>query len=315
MKIILYGILSLSLFFVIACNSGSSSKNRIIGLGNPPEETNSSDSIFDFQGHRGARGLLPENSIPAFLKAVDLGVKTIELDVVVSRDEHMIVSHEPFFSHSICKNAQGDSIAESEEKNFNLYQYTAAEIRQFDCGSLGNPNFPKQKKLKVYKPTLKEAIKAIEAYRDSLRLRKIFYNIETKSSPEGDSIYHPKPQKFAELLYKELQELNILDRVFIQSFDVRTLQAFKELNEEIPLVLLVYNELSLEENIQKLGFTPSVYSPFYERLTPEELKQAHNMGMKVIPWTVNDLKDMIRLQKMGVDGLISDYPDLFAKLR
>ena len=314
MKSIFYCTLSIAILFLANCTSNKSKSERVQDLGNPPEDSTKTTISFDTQGHRGARGLLPENTIPAFLKAIDLGVKTIELDVVVSQDQQMVVSHEPFFSHLICLDAQGSAIPEAFEKTFNIYQYTVAQIKSFDCGSIEHPSFPNQEKITVSKPTLKEAITATEAYLDSLKAPKVFYNIETKSTPEGDGIYHPAPQKFAELLHQEIQELDISDRVYIQSFDVRTLQEFKKLNAEIPLVLLVYNEYSLDENIEQLGFVPSVYSPYYERLTDEEISQAHEMGMKVIPWTVNELQEMNKLKKMGVDGIISDYPNLFKDL-
>jgi glycerophosphoryl diester phosphodiesterase len=281
------------------------------------EQTIGDDSkqIFDLQGHRGARGLMPENSIPAFIKAIDLGVTTLEMDVVVSRDKKMVVSHEPYFSHKICRSSSGDSIYPVWEKEaYNIYKHTAYEIRQFDCGSMKNPDFPHQKKIRTYKPTLKEVVDSVEAYIHKKQLPAIFYNIETKTSPQTDSLFHPKPEEFVRLLYDELIELNIIEKVYIQSFDVRTLQAFKQLDEEIPLVLLVENTLPLAENLQYLGFTPSVYSPFFQRLNKEEVKKAHELGMRVIPWTVNDEKDMQKMIQMGVDGLITDYPNRYKQM-
>lgn len=302
--------------FTIACDGGKSQRekeNRVTSIKNPPMEEIYNQEVFDLQGHRGARGLLPENSIPAFLKAIDLGVKTIELDVVVSKDSQIVISHEPFFSAEICLNSQGDSIKKEQEKKYNIYQMTLAEIQKFDCGSIGNPRFPEQKKQKTFKPTLREMVLAVEKYLNDKQLKPFFYNIETKSTPEGDSIFHPAPAKFAQLLYDEIKALKILDKVYIQSFDVRTLQVFKKIDEEIPLVLLIENKNSLQDNLEKLGFTPSVYSPYYQLVTPDLVKQAHERGMKVIPWTVNEEKDMENMKKMGVDGLISDYPNRFKK--
>lgn len=297
--------------FFTACTASSGDEERVKAVENFPLDISADAKRFDWQGHRGARGLLPENSIPAFLKAVDLGVSTLELDVVVSKDQQLIISHEPFFSHIICLDQQGQAIDSAQELSLNIYEYTAAEIQAFDCGSVGHPGFPEQQKMKVYKPTLEQAIQAVEKYIQENNRAPVNYNIETKSSPEGDDVYHPQPAKFAELLHNSLKSLGILERVFIQSFDIRTLQAFKKLDEGVPLVLLVGNEESLADNIQRLGFTPSVYSPFYQRLTWNEIQEAHQLGMKVIPWTVNEIKDMRRLREMGVDGIISDYPDRF----
>ncbi len=297
------------------CHYRDTSQHKVTGLGAPTDMANIRlNTTFDLQGHRGARGLMPENSLPAFIKAIELGVRTLELDVVVSKDNQIIISHEPFFSPEICHDAQGDTIQPKQEEKYNLYLFTAEEIQAYDCGSWGNPRFPEQKPQKTYKPTLQEMVSHVEAYLIEKKRPKVFYNIETKSSPEGDSIFHPAPEEFARLLYQEIKNLKILDRVFIQSFDVRTLRAFKRLNEEIPLVLLVGNNKSIEANIKELGFTPSVYSPEYKRLNVAEVKKAKELGMKVIPWTVNEPEDMRKMLRLGVDGLITDYPDRFNKL-
>ncbi len=309
MKYTFYFFACLLLF--AQCQMKDENQHRVEDLGMPPEAV---DATFDLQGHRGARGLLPENSIVGFLKAIDLGVKTLELDVVVSKDQQMIISHEPFFSPEICRDAQGDSIPEKQEEKYNLYLFTAEEIKTFDCGSWGNPDFKTQVAQKTYKPTLKEMVRTVEEYLKEKNLPKVFYNIETKSTPEGDSIFHPKPTDFAALLYQEIQALGITNRVFIQSFDVRTLQEFKKLNNELPLALLVANAQSLEANLKALGFTPSVYSPYYLRLNEKEVKKAKELGMKVIPWTVNAPEDMRKMLKLEVDGLITDYPDRFNQL-
>ncbi|NJL13160.1 MAG: glycerophosphodiester phosphodiesterase [Microscillaceae bacterium] len=308
-------VLSALLWILGACEARRQ-KPEVQDLGTPPEEiTAVPDSVFDLQGHRGARGLLPENSLPGFIKAIDLGVQTLELDVVVSKDKKIVLSHEPFFSPDICRSPQGDSISPGQERQFNIYNYTVEEIRDFDCGRWGNARFPEQKKMAVYKPTLAEVVDSVERYIRRKQLPPVYYNIETKSRPEDDSIFHPKPEEFAQLLYQELKSLSILDKVLIQSFDVRTLQVFKKLDEEVRLVLLVQNPQALETSLRSLGFTPSVYSPYYIGLTEGIVRKAHEKGMKVIPWTVNDLESMRKLIRMGVDGLITDYPDRFQQLR
>lgn len=303
----------LILFF--ACTSDTQEKSDNSNTDSTKNNTNQiklSDD-FDLQGHRGTRGLLPENTIPAFLKAVELGVTTVELDVVVSKDGQMVVSHEPFFNHAICLNAEGEAITEENEKEYNIYQYTVQEIKAFDCGTLGNPNFPEQEGQKVSKPTLQEAIQAVENYIQTEGKNSVFYNIETKSTPEGDNVFHPIPQKFSQLLYDELKELNVLDKVFIQSFDVRTLQAFREIDKDVPLVLLVEEENpnSFEENLEVLGFNPIVYSPNFNLVNEELIEKSKTKNIKVIPWTVNEVSDMQKMIGLGVDGLITDYPNRF----
>jgi len=301
-RILLFSILFWVLFFFISCATQEKKKVVI------PEN-------FDLQGHRGARGLLPENTIPAFIEAINIGVNTLELDVVVSKDSQLVLSHEPFFSHNICLDEAGKPIKEADEKKYNIFQYTVAQIRAFDCGSIGNSRFPEQKKMKIGKPTLTEMVQSVEAYLKNKKLKKVLYNIETKSSPEGDSIFHPKPNVFAQLLYQNLKWLNILDRVYIQSFDVRTLQAFHTIAPQVPLVLLVENTKSFEQNIELLGFMPAVYSPNYLLVNADLVRKTHEKNIRLIPWTVNETKDMKNMIALGVDGLITDYPNRFQNLR
>jgi glycerophosphoryl diester phosphodiesterase len=307
--------LFLILIFCCACNKDQKRFHRVQNVKDLPEEEFLVRPDFDLQGHRGARGLMPENSIPAFLLALDLGVNTLEMDVVISQDKQVVVSHEPFFSAEISLTEQGDTIKPEDEKKYNIYEMTLNQIRKFDCGSRGNERFPEQKKQKVHKPALSEVVQAVEQHIKTRKLKEVYYNIEIKSKPETDSIFHPKPAEFASLLHQSLKDLKILDRVFIQSFDVRALQSFKKINQEVPLVFLVENKLSLAQNLKKLGFTPSVYSPYFELLSAEEVRKAHDLGMKVIPWTVNEIADMKRIQRMGVDGLITDYPNRFKELK
>ncbi len=265
---------------------------------------------FDWQGHRGARGLMPENSIPAFRKALDLGVTTLELDVVISKDKQVVVSHEPFFSADICNDPSGNSIQKGEEKRRNIYGYTYDEIRQFDCGSRGNPRFPEQQKQKVNKPLLSDVIREMEAYRREKNLPAFGYNIEIKSTPAGDNVYHPAVSEFSDLVYRVISAQLPPERFTLQSFDFRVLKYWHEKYPAAKLVALVENMRGVENNLAELGFTPAVYSPYYILLTGKDtVDRIHRLGMKVIPWTVNEPTDMKRLKEWGVDGIITDYPD------
>ncbi len=270
---------------------------------------------FTFQSHRGARGLMPENTIPAFLKSLEYGVTTFELDVVISADQEVVVSHEGWFSHHFCSKPNGKPVSESEEKNLRLYDMTYDRIRQYDCGQRQNPRFPRQQTMPVYKPLLKEVIEVCDEYTAKQGLQKVFYNIEVKTEgEEGDHIFQPPPAEFAQLVYDLIFDCGIADRVLVQSFDVRIVQAFKKINPSLPLSLLVDNDKSLEWNLSKLGFLPNVYAPYYKSVTPELLQKAHEKGLLLITWTVNELEDIQRLLKMGVDGVITDYPNLFRGL-
>lgn len=264
---------------------------------------------FDLQGHRGARGLKPENTIPSFIEALNQGVTTLEMDVVITKDKQVVVSHEPWMAADICLQPDGTEISPKEEKRFNIYEMTYEEVMRFDCGSKGNARFPDQQKMAVHKPLLRDVIVAAEDHIKSFTQYEVDYNIEIKSHPAGDKRFHPQPGEFSELVYKVISEHLPLERVVIQSFDIRVLQFWHKTWPQVRLALLVENQKSPEQNLQELGFTPSVYSPYFKLLTPETIQQLKSAGMRVIPWTVNEKADMQRLRTWGVDGLITDYPD------
>lgn len=277
--------------------------------------TNCFAQEFDIEGHRGCRGLMPENSIQAMKKAIDLGVTTLELDVVISADGKVLLSHEPFLSHEICLDSNGKEITEANEKSFNLYQMPYNAIRQCDCGSKIHPRFLSQTKIKTYKPLLAEVIDSVAFYiKSRYPGRVIHYNIETKSAIEGDAVFHPKPEAFVDLLLKVIEEKKIAAITYIQSFDVRTLQYLHKIRPQFKTVLLVENKFSVKENLKLLGFTPNVYSPEFILLDEETIQYLHKKKVKVIPWTVNEIADMKKIIDLGVDGLISDYPDRYFKM-
>jgi glycerophosphoryl diester phosphodiesterase len=275
----------------------------------PPSPVTSYPKVFDLQGHRGARGLAPENTIPSFLKALEYGVNTLECDVVVSKDKRIVVSHEPWFSHEISTAPDGTPINAATEKQFNIYEMSYNEILRFDVGKRGHARFPRQQPMPAVKPLLSEVFREVDAYCLRHNLQPVRFNIEIKSTPEGDGKFHPAPEEFAKLLYNELQQADIIARATVQSFDVRALQAMHKLDSTLSLALLVENTMSLRENLQRLGFTPDIYSPYYRLVNAELVAQVHQRGMKLIPWTVNSLSDMKALLELGVDGLITDYPD------
>lgn len=270
-------------------------------------------SQFDIQGHRGSRGNMPENTIPAFIKAIESGVTTLELDVVITADNKVLVSHEPFMSHVICKTPEGKEILKSEEKTFNIYKMSAEQAQKFDCGEKFHPGYPDQVKMKINKPLLSEVIDTVESYIAANNLKPVWYNIETKCTPSGDTVFHPDPSSFADLVMQVVSSKNVLERTLIQSFDVRTLQHLHQLRSKVQLVLLVENLKGVEYNLINLGFAPSVYSPYYKLVNKQDIKLLHSKVIRVIPWTVNNEKDMKKLIDKGVDGIITDYPERLRK--
>ncbi|GAB5523427.1 MAG: glycerophosphodiester phosphodiesterase family protein [Roseivirga sp.] len=263
----------------------------------------------DIQGHRGARGLLPENTIPAFLRALDEGVTTLELDVVITKDKQVVISHEPYMSGAICTKPDGSAVVASESKKLNIYEMTYEQVRAFDCGSRGNARFPEQQKIKTVKPLLNDMIDAVEDYIAKNNLPKVGYNIELKSSSSRDGVYHPMINEFSDLVQATIAAKLSADRYTIQCFDFRVLQYFHKTYPEVSLVALVENRKGVAANIENLGFIPQVYSPNFRLIDKKDIAYCHEQGMKVVPWTVNTLKDMKQLVKKGVDGIITDYPD------
>lgn len=264
---------------------------------------------FDVQGHRGARGLLPENSIPAFMMALDSGVTTLEMDLAVTKDGKLVVSHEPWMSSDICLKPGGEPITAKEEKTFNIFEMTYDEVAQFDCGTIGNKRFPEQVKIATSKPLLSDVIVAVENHIKSYTRFEVDYNIELKSGKDGDNKYHPGPAEFSDLVYNLLDEYLPLERIVIQSFDFRVLKYWHEKYPDIRLAALVEDKKSVESHLNELGFNPTIYSPYYRNINRSKVDLLHQKNILVIPWTVNEISEMLALKGMGVDGFITDYPN------
>lgn len=265
---------------------------------------------FDLQGHRGCRGYMPENTIPAMLKAVDLGVNTLEMDVCISRDSQVVVSHEPFFNHEITTAPGGLPVTEKEEKNLNLYRMTYAEISTYDVGLKQHPRFPQQKRIAAIKPRLADLIDAVENRRTGKNKKNIRYNIEIKSLPAGDLAYHPLPEPFTDLVFKVIEEKGIASRVVLQSFDMRPLRYLHNNHPQVSCALLVEegDHKTFALQLKELGFIPGIYSPHFELVTPLLVKQCGDLNIRLVPWTVNDPAKIRELKQMGVNGIITDYP-------
>ncbi len=275
------------------------------------------DGGFDKQGHRGCRGLMPENTVPAMLNALGMGVTTLEMDVVITKDKKVILSHEQWFGQEITTKPDGTYLGDREERKFNIYWMTYEQTKTFDVGLKPHPRFPRQQKMKVTKPLLADVIDSVK--KDMMTRRRPFpyYNIETKSNPEFDGVFHPKPEEFVELLMAVIKEKQIEDYVIIQSFDFRTLQYLHQHYPAIKTAMLIedFDKRTLDEQVKALGFTPTIYSPAFGHVNEKLINSCHKQNMKIIPWTVNTKEKIAELKAMGVDGIITDYPDLFAEIQ
>lgn len=297
------------LFTVLFFMNCSPSKN----ISATTEENRNGVSDFDKQGHRGCRGLLPENTVPAMLYVLGMDVTTLEMDVVITKDKKVILSHEPFFNHEITTKPNGSYVSEAEEKGLNIYQLNYSEVKKYDVGMKPHPRFPQQQKIKASKPLLSEVIDSVNQHMLTARRPPFYYNIETKTKPATDGLYHPAPVEFVELLMTVIKEKGIEEKVIIQSFDFRTLQYLHKKYPAIKTAMLIedFDKRSFEEQVKDLGFTPTIYSPAYKLVNEKLIEACHKLSMKIIPWTVNEKTEIERLTKMGVDGIITDYPNLF----
>jgi len=296
---------SLSSLFIIICIHLQSCK---------ADSSMANENNLDIQGHRGCRGLMPENTIAGFKKALDFGVNTLELDVGVSKDKKVIVSHEPFFNHEIATAPDGSLIDKKDELTHNMYELTVEELQKYDVGLRPHPRFPIQKKIPARKPTLAAMVETCESYAKLKNYPSPLYNIEIKRSPIGDNSYHPPMAEFADLVINTIDSLGIMERTTVQCFDIETLQYLHKTYTHTNLVYLIHNDDSFKDNIEKLGFNPSIYSPYFKLVDESLVKACQNKAIKLVPWTVNESEDVQRMIALGVDGIISDFPDMVIEI-
>ncbi|WP_126650843.1 glycerophosphodiester phosphodiesterase family protein [Chryseobacterium aureum] len=297
-----------------------------------------SSQTFDNEAHRGGKSLYPENTIPAMKNALKMNVTTLEMDLAVTKDKKVILSHDAFLSPELVTKPDGTYIPRDSGFYYKIYEMPYAKIKTFDVGLKKLNNYPDQKKMKVQKPLFSDVIDACEAYARELKRPLPFYNIETKTRPFSDNIFHPEPQEFVDLMMKIIVEKKIQDRVIIQSFDPRTLEILHREYPKIMTALLVekvddkklaqqqayFKNIPVEKfrmypdhlngvagDMKFLSFIPTIYSPEHHLVTPELVKECHTLGMKVIPWTVNTKERLKELKEMGIDGVISDDPRIF----
>ena len=242
-------------------------------------------------GHRGARAVLPENTLPAFEYAIRAGVDVVELDLAVRRDDVLVVSHDPTINPVICTGVAGKTP---------IRTLTLEQLKRVGCGSLKNPLFPKQKPVPgAGSPTLDQVL----AFADK---GKFEFNIEIKSSPKSPE-FTPAPEVFAKLLYDAIHKHGLGSRVIVQSFDFRTLHAMKKLDPALRLSALYEGEpRSFVEIAKEAG--AKIVSPNYKLVTKQQVDAAHKAGLQVVAWTANTPDDWQRLIECGVDGIISDDP-------
>jgi glycerophosphoryl diester phosphodiesterase len=288
-----------------------------------------SANAFDLQGHRGARGLAPENTLPAFETALKVGVTTLELDVAATKDDVLVVSHDTRLNPDHTRGPDGKFLSKPGPA---IRSLTLADLQTFDVGRIQPDTayaarFRDQRGMdNVRIPALAEVFELVKRKgADHVR-----FNIETKITPDsGDDA--PPPDVFAAMLAKAVRDAGLTSRVSVQSFDWRTLKAMQKIAPEIERVCLTIEAL-MEDNIRRGKTSPwtaglrvddfggsvprlvqaagcAVWSPYYRNVTAAQVKEAHGLGLKVIPWTVNEMEDLKLMIETGIDGIITDYPD------
>jgi glycerophosphoryl diester phosphodiesterase len=291
---------------------------------------NGTAMAFDIEAHRGGRALFPENTLPAFANALTMGVTTLELDLGVTKDGAIVVSHERGLNPDLARDAAGVYVA---PPGIPFVQLSLADVKTYDVGQIRPGSayaaqFPDQQAIPGTRiPTLSEVVALVRKSGN----RDVRLNIETKIDPN-----HPdqssEPQRFVALLLDLLQADQFSERVTIQSFDWRTLQLVQKLAPTIPTVYLTQQKgpgatVSLDRASEwTAGFNPAdygkslprtiqaaggaIWSPYFGDVDAELISEAHRLGLAVVVWTVNKPADMTRMIEIGVDGIISDHPDL-----
>lgn len=264
---------------------------KTLGIGLLATFTMTASSRILVHGHRGARAVRPENTIPAFEYAIQAGVDVLELDMAVTRDNVLVISHDPFLSSKICRGPGGSNV---------IRELTLAELKKWDCGSIKNPDFPEQQPVPgATVPTLDEVF--------ALASQGTFeFNIETKIFKDKPQLT-PPPAEFAGLVVDAVRKHKLERRVIIQSFDFRTLHEVKKIAPEIRLSALYSVGLKNFVQVARDGGA-TIVSPHYMLVTKGRVEEAHKAGLQIVPWTANTPKDWDKLIEAGVDALITDDP-------
>ena len=306
----------LAIISAMGCSETTDNTGLELPLSDPTTEAvKDTAPTFEIQGHRGARGLLPENSIPGFVIAIREGANVLEMDLCVAKDGNLIVSHEPWMSHTICTTPEGNAISESKERQYNLHQMSTGEIQAFDCGMALHPQFPEQRHLPVQKPTLAEVVKVTEEVPLLKSDAKIRYNMEIKHREDLEPEYCLDAVTFAKTVIAEVRRLGIEDRTCIQSFSADVLNAVHQQAPNMTTAWLTDSDGPVTAELAKINFKPSIYSPQWEGIDANDVHDLQQQNIRVIPWTVNEAEDLFAVMQMGVDGIITDYPDRLYKLR
>ena len=277
--------------------------------------------IVDVQAHRGGMGLLPANTLEAMKNAVDLGVNTLEMDIVVTKDKKVILSHDKYFTAEETTRPDGTPIKKEDPREY-MWKMTYEEIAKYDVGMRQHPNYPEQKTLPAIRPLLSDVLSFIENYTEEKNMAPMKYNIEIKADPDWNGGIEgedwPVYNEMVDICLKVLNSFNLGDRLIVQTFDERALAYMNEKYPELQLSYLVggdevrwleNKEMNFDAILDNIGFVPEWFSPASIFVNKSCVDEAHRRGMKVVTWTVDNYEEMIRMIDAGVDAVISNYPN------
>lgn len=259
-------------------------------------------------GHRGCDDAVPANTVPAFLRAAATGCQWLEMDVVITGDGHVLVSHEPWMDHQSCRDPEGRRFSEEEGHAINIFALPLRVVQRYGCLPTNKGGTQPPFRPGWYKPTLAEVVRAVDAQAVERNAVPPSFNIEIKSEPLLYGTFQPHPDHLAELVMCDVVALGIARRCMVQSFDTAVLEAVHALAPTLPLALLVDNAEGVEANLGRLSFTPRHYSPAFSIAGPRMAGELREKGIGLLVWTVNEKADMVRMLDLGVDGLITDRP-------
>jgi len=266
-------------------------------------------------GHRGTRGLMPENTIIAMEKGISTGANTVEMDVHITKDGQVLVYHDDYFDPNYTLMPDSSEIDPKQRSKYNFYQMNYADIRRFVIGKKKYNTFPQQQNIPTYAPLLSELIDSVDHYAALNKLPKVYYLVEIKSGEKTDGVNQPAPAEFVKKVMDVLIPKKLGDRLIIQSFDKRPLKVVHQNYPGVATGFLVDDKkVTFEQQMDELGYTPDFYNPHYSMVNEEFVKKCHDRHMLVCPWTANSLSEMKRLKDLHVDGIITDYPNYFAEL-
>lgn len=268
------------------------------------------NSYVDVQAHRGGAGLMPENTLYSMQNAIDMGVNTLELDLQVSADGQVVVSHDAYFHSRYATRPDGSIVGKNDPKEY-IYTMPYSEIKKYDVGNRVSEVWPEKACIPAYKPLANELLDFTEGYAAKTGRSPMRYNIEIKCrAGKAEGKDWPEYHEFVDKCMEVMLSKGLGDRLVVQCFDVR---ALNYMHEKYPQVKLSYltgtKDKVFEEYMGKLNFVPDWISPHYSNVDAEFCKKAHEIGMKIVPWTVDEPEDIQRMIDLKVEAIISNYPD------